>query len=131
MVELYLDNILTVLHKMQTDNIKAMSPRQAAADDFVEHADLWLKRTAWSGPCPSWFKNGKADGQLTMFPGSRVLLAEVIASPRFEDYNMEYWGRNRFSFLANGFSKREYDGSDLAWYLENGAGLLPSTKGQS
>lgn len=131
MVELYLDNILTVLHKMQTDNIKAISPRQAAADDFVEHADLWLKRTAWAGPCPSWFKNGKADGQLTMFPGSRVLLAEVIASPRFEDYNMEYWSRNRFSFLGNGFSKREYDGSDLAWYLENGAGLLPSTKSQS
>ncbi|BCS28059.1 flavin-containing monooxygenase [Aspergillus puulaauensis] len=126
MVELFFDNILAVIRKMQTDSIKSIAPRQDATDDFVEHADLWLKRTAWAGPCPSWFKNGKADGQLTIFPGSRLVLADLIASPRFEDYNIEYWSRNRFAFLGCGYSTKEYDSSDIAWYLGTRAGVLPA-----
>ncbi|OAP57929.1 hypothetical protein AYL99_08667 [Fonsecaea erecta] len=126
MVELFLENILKVIEKIQKENIKSISPRQDATDAFVEHADLWLKRTAWAGPCPSWFKQGKPDGLLTIFPGSRLVLADLISAPRFEDYNFEYWSMNKFAFLGNGFSTLEYDGSDLAWYLGIHTGLLPS-----
>ncbi|POR32493.1 Uncharacterized protein TPAR_07277 [Tolypocladium paradoxum] len=125
MVELFLDNILTVVQKIQKENIKSVSPRQDATDAFIEHADLWLKRTAWAGPCPSWFKTGKVDGVLTIFPGSRLLLADLVSSPRFEDYDIEYWSMNKFSFLGNGFSTLEYDGGDIAWYLGTRSSLLP------
>lgn len=125
MVELFLDNILQVIKKLQQENIKSISPYQEATDNFVEHADIWLKRTAWAGPCASWFKNGKIDGQLTIFPGSRMVLADLLSSPRFEDYAIEYWNRNRFAFLGNGFSTKEFDGSDVAWYLGAQHALLP------
>lgn len=125
MVELFLDNVLTIVAKIQKENIRSMAPTKQAADAFMEHADLWLKRTAWAGSCPSWFKNGKIDGLLTIFPGSRLVLADLASSPRFEDYRIEYWSMNKFAFLGNGFSTIEYDGSDLAWYLGTRDGMLP------
>lgn len=124
MAELFCDNIIAVIRKMQRENIRSISPKQEATDAFVEHADLWLKRTAWAGPCPSWFKNGKIDGILTIFPGSRLVLADLLSSPRFEDYEIEYWGKNKFGFLGNGFSTADYDGSDPAWYLGTRHALL-------
>lgn len=36
---------------------------------------------------------------------------------RWEDYKIKTTNRNRFYYLANGFSAREFDGSDLTWYL--------------
>ncbi|ETS76642.1 hypothetical protein PFICI_12029 [Pestalotiopsis fici W106-1] len=72
----------------------------------------------WSGPCSSWFKNG-AGGKLAMFPGSRITSFELMNSPRFEDYKIEYRDGNTFAFLGNGFSTTEFDGSDLSWYLGN------------
>lgn len=125
MVELFIDNILAVIRKMQKENIKSVAPRKDASEAFMEHADLWTKRTAWAGPCRSWFKGGRLDGTLTIFPGSRVVLADLVSTPRFEDYDYEYWGMNKFGFLGNGFATMEYDGSDIAWYLETKDGLLP------
>lgn len=126
MVELFMKNILSNIGKIQKENIKSMTPRQEAADEFVEHANLWLKRTVWSETCSSWFK---INGQLTIFPGSRLVLADLLSTPRYEDYLYEYWSKNRFGFLGNGFSTKEFDGSDLAWYLgdkEKPGGLLPA-----
>lgn len=127
MVELFLDNILAVIRKLQVENIKSISPQQEATNNFIEHADIWLKRTAWAGPCPSWFKNGTVDGVLTIFPGSRMVLANLLEGPRYEDYEIEYWSKNRFAFMGNGFSTKEYDGSDAAWYLGVHHALLPET----
>lgn len=125
MVELFLDNILQVVQKIQKEDVKSVAPTKQAADDFMEHADTWLRRTVWSEPCLNWFKNNKLDGTLTVFPGSRVVLADLLATPLFEDYKFEYWSINRFAFLGNGFSTREYDGSDIAWYLgERGQDVL-------
>lgn len=131
MVELFLDNILGVVEKIQRENIKSISPSQQATDAFVEHADLWLKRTAWSGPCPSWFKNGKTDGVLTIFPGSRLLLADLVSTPRFEDYDIEYWSMNKFAFMGNGFTTLDFAEGDDAWYFDTRAGLLPEEEAVS
>ena len=109
--------ILTVAKKMQTENIKSLRPRQDICESFVEHADLFLKRTAWSGTCRSWFKQGQLDGKLTIFPGSRLVYFGLLENPRFEDYTIQYWAKNPFAFLGNGFSTKEFDGSDLAYYL--------------
>jgi hypothetical protein len=42
---------------------------------------------------------------------------ELIEFPRYEDYKIEYCGRNVWSWLGNGFSTRDLDGRDLTWYL--------------
>jgi hypothetical protein len=41
---------------------------------------------------------------------------ELIDSPRFEDYEITYHGKNRWGFLGNGWSIRDYDGSDITWF---------------
>lgn len=43
---------------MQTENIVSIQVKDKAADDFNEHRELYLKRTAWAGQCSSWFKPG-------------------------------------------------------------------------
>lgn len=42
---------------------------------------------------------------------------ELMASPRYQDYEIEYKGRNMWAWLGNGFTLRDYDGSDLTWYM--------------
>ena len=96
----------------------AMTPRREVCERFAEHSDLYAKRTAWSGPCPSWFKNGKKDGRLTMFPGSRLVYFKLLSEPRFEDYKIDYWSPNPFRFLGNGFDLIEHT-SISCTYLED------------
>lgn len=125
-VELIYAHFLKLISKMQVENIKSMTPRRDVSDALVDHADLFLKRTAWSDPCRSWWKQGRLDGQLTMFPGSRLVWFDVLKEPRFEDYEIEYrgtgrWGNlrgNPFGFLGNGFHVMEFDDqADLSAYL--------------
>ena len=63
-----------------------------------------------------------------MFPGSRLVYFDLLSSPRYEDYKIEYQSGNPFGFLGNGFHKKEYDSSDLSYYLgtnERPGKLLP------
>lgn len=109
--------VCQIIEKMQTDNIKSVAPKASVCAEFAQHAQLYLKRTAWSGSCSSWFKQGRVDGPLTMFPGSRVLYFDILAKPRLEDYDIAYFNSlNRFEFLGNGFSTREFDGRDISYY---------------
>lgn len=109
--------VCQAVEKMQTDNIKSIAPRADVCADFAQHAQLYLKRTAWSGTCSSWFKQGRVDGPLTMFPGSRLLYFEMLGKLRLEDYDIQYVNRlNRFEFLGNGFTMREFDGRDITNY---------------
>ena len=112
--------ILRMIHKCQTEGIKSVTPKQEAVDDFVEHIDVFMERTAWSSRCRSWFKNGTVDGPVVaLHPGSRIHWLHMIEQPRFEDYEWEPLSRNRFSYLGNGFSVREAEGRDLTYYLQN------------
>ena len=76
-IETLLKNVLTVARKMQKDRIKKLVPREEVARQFTDHADLFLKRTAWTDACSSWFKQGRIDGPLPMFPGSRLTSKEL------------------------------------------------------
>jgi hypothetical protein len=42
---------------------------------------------------------------------------ELIATPRYEDYEIEYNSTNQWSWLGNGFSTRDNDGRDITWYM--------------
>ncbi|KIW87177.1 uncharacterized protein Z519_12288 [Cladophialophora bantiana CBS 173.52] len=128
MSELLVKNIVEVVKKMQVEDIKSLTPKREVSESFAAHSDLYVKRTAWSGPCPSWFKNGQKDGRLTMFPGSRLVYFKLLSKPRFEDYNLQYWSGNPFQFLGNGFDVIEFNGGDLSHYLGSSEGpvqLLP------
>lgn len=52
------------------------------------------------------------------WPGSRLSYIDIMETPRFEDYDIEYMNPlNPLEFLGNGFSLREIDGRDLSYYL--------------
>ena len=117
-VETLMKNFIECINKMQSDRIKSLTPRLSISRAFKEHADLFLKRTAWVESCSSWFKQGKVDGTVAMFPGSRLTYIEFLSKPRFEDYDIAYMNpENPMEFLGNGFSTREFDDRDLSFYL--------------
>lgn len=109
--------MLTAITKLQEENLKALTPKLEASKQFRQHADLFLKRTAWTSSCRSWFKQGRRDGQAAVYPGSRLSFLHLMSSVRWEDYEIEYWDANRFAFLGNGFDTRETDGRDVTDYL--------------
>ncbi|KAK5311909.1 hypothetical protein LTR93_011549 [Exophiala xenobiotica] len=99
--------------EIQHECIKSVTPKREVCEEFVEHYDLWVKRTAWSGPRPSWFKNGDVNGSLNLFPGSRMMFFDLLWEPRYEDYKIEYWSKNRFNYFGNGFMLDDYVGGSL------------------
>ncbi|RHZ62629.1 hypothetical protein CDV55_105871 [Aspergillus turcosus] len=114
--------ILKMIYKCQTQDIKAVTVSQQAVDDFDEHIQLFMQRTAWTTHCRSWFKNGTVDGPVVaLHPGSRVHWFHMLDEPRYEDYNWDRIKKNRFSYLGNGFSTKEGKGKDTAYYFDNPA----------
>lgn len=111
-----------MIYKCQTQDIKAVTVSQQAVDDFDEHIQVFMQRTAWTTHCRSWFKNGTVDGPVVaLHPGSRVHWFHMLDEPRYEDYNWDRIKKNRFSYLGNGFSTKEGEGKDTAYYFDNPA----------
>jgi hypothetical protein len=42
----------------------------------------------------------------------------MLEVPRYEDYDIQYRGKNRYQFMGNGFTREEVTGQDLSWYLD-------------
>ncbi|KAJ5738507.1 hypothetical protein N7493_001662 [Penicillium malachiteum] len=109
------------LHRslIQVCGIKAVSPLASAVDEFDTHINEFMKRTAWTTPCRSWFKNGTVDGPIVaLHPGSRIHWFHMLADIRFEDWEFTYLTRNRFQYLGNGFSTMEEPGKDTTRYFD-------------
>lgn len=117
---------MRIFRKMSEEGITSFDVKEEAVADFAEHRRAFLPRTAWNSPCRSWFKQGTIDGEIMMWPGSRIHFFETMKEVRWEDYNLKYTTPNRFGYLGNGFAAREFDGSDLSWYL----GLLDGNEMQ-
>ncbi|KAJ7243363.1 FAD/NAD-P-binding domain-containing protein [Mycena haematopus] len=115
-IQEYTSAFMKIIKKMQTENIKAIRIKHKAADDFNEHRELYVKRTAWVGNCSSWFRRGP-DVAPMLFPGNRVLFIELLNNIRWEDWEYEYgYAGNRFGYLGSGFTEREKDGRDTTFY---------------
>ncbi|KAL1656118.1 hypothetical protein SLS61_001190 [Didymella pomorum] len=125
LIEQWTRYILSAITKCQVEDIKSLTPKWEPSRQFRQHADLFLQRTAWTSPCRSWFKQGRTDGQAAIWPGSRLHFLKMLESPRYEDFEYEYWNGNMFAFLGNGFEMREEDGRDITNYL----GCLDEEKG--
>ncbi|OAA59737.1 Flavin monooxygenase-like protein [Niveomyces insectorum RCEF 264] len=112
--------MLRMIRKAQTQDIKSVVVTQEAVDDFNEHVDEYMKRTAWSTHCRSWFKNGTIDGPIVaLHPGSRLHWFHMLDEPRYEDYIWRRYHANRFAYLGNGFSTKEADGKDTTLYFDH------------
>ncbi|TVY39870.1 putative sterigmatocystin biosynthesis monooxygenase [Lachnellula occidentalis] len=110
--------IASIIRKCQTQNIKSLAPSAAALDDFYEHLEAFMPRTAWAGTCRSWFKDGRESGPVTaVHPGSRIHWFHMLEHFRGEDFEYVYEKRNRFAYLGNGFSTKELGDGDKSWYL--------------
>ncbi|KAI2996385.1 hypothetical protein CBS147346_9395 [Aspergillus niger] len=110
-------HFLQILEKMSSEGVTSFEPKEEAVADFFQHHRKFMPRTAWTSPCRSWFKQGTVDGEVMMWPGSRIHFFETMKQPRWEDYHLRYTTTNRFGYLGNGFAAREFDGSDMSWYL--------------
>jgi hypothetical protein len=110
-------HFIQIIEKMAYEHVTSFEPKHEAVADFEEHRRTFIPRTAWSQPCRSWFKQGTTDGEVMMWPGSRIHFFENMLRPRWEDYELQTEHRNRFRYFGNGFSAREFDGRDLSWYL--------------
>ncbi|CAG8984286.1 hypothetical protein HYALB_00010711 [Hymenoscyphus albidus] len=116
--------IASIIQKCQTESILSLSPSSVALDDYYEHIEAFMPRTAWASTCRSWFKNGKETGPVTaLHPGSRIHWFVMLEKFRGEDFEFVYATKgnakkgNRFGYLGNGFSVRELGGGDKTWYL--------------
>lgn len=108
-----------MIRKMCTQHIRRVSPREHVIAQFMEHCKTYLGRTCWVDPCASWFKQGDKTGPLVMWPGSRLAFFEAVKTPNFEDYDIEYWSKNRFGYLGNGFAWYEFrEDGDTTPYLD-------------
>ncbi|KAL1587357.1 hypothetical protein WHR41_03838 [Cladosporium halotolerans] len=107
------------LRKIAAEDIKYVLPKQEAVDEFNAYADEIMQTLVWSGGCQSWYKNNRVDGKVTaVWAGSVIGYKEMIDEIRPEDFDIVYRTRNRFRFMGNGRTRREYDpDADLAFYL--------------
>ncbi|GAB1214936.1 hypothetical protein ATERTT37_004117 [Aspergillus terreus] len=113
------DYILRWAKKIATEDIKSIDVKREAMDDYNVYAQEFLKRTVWSDGCRSWYKNGKASGQVTgVYPGSILHFKDCLENIGGEHFNIEYRSKNRFYCLGNGESVHDKHGAgDLAYYM--------------
>jgi hypothetical protein len=76
-IQAYTDYEIQVITKMQVEKIRSVRPKSLPTEHFIRHANTFLKRTAWTGPCSSWFKGGKIEGD----PVGRAKLALRFRNP--------------------------------------------------
>ncbi|RBA13512.1 hypothetical protein FPRO05_02305 [Fusarium proliferatum] len=110
--------VVQVIQKLQMEhNIISVVPKQEAMDDFVEHAQTWLKGCAWSGDCPAWYKtqSGPLKGRVNLiWPGITLQFVRALSKVRWEDYDIKYAASgkksaNRFLYLGDGLVKETFD----------------------
>ncbi|CAK7199450.1 hypothetical protein SEUCBS139899_002130 [Sporothrix eucalyptigena] len=118
-IEAYLNYAFSAAERLMTEDIKSITVKQAAVDDFQAHKDDIVQDLVWTSGCRSWYKNGTVDGKVWgPWPGSGPHFVESITVPRWEDYDFVYRSGNRFQYLGDGRTLRELQGGDLSWFIK-------------
>jgi len=114
------DYMIKWIKKIASEDIRSVTPKESAVEDFISYTDQIHQTLTWTGACRSWYKNNTVDGRVTAtFGGSALVFKKLIEDLRPEDFEVEYKEQNRFRFLGNGFMGYELEGgNDLAWYVE-------------
>ncbi|KAH8684375.1 hypothetical protein BGZ60DRAFT_397427 [Tricladium varicosporioides] len=111
--------IIAVLQKLQREQIRYLNIKQSVQDSFNAYTQAVHKDLVWSGSCRSWYKDNSTGAVTGVWPGSSIHFMDVVATPRWEDYEIEYMNPNPFTFLGNGVSDREAKNADLTYYLND------------
>ncbi|KAI5371083.1 Putative flavin monooxygenase, FAD/NAD(P)-binding domain superfamily [Septoria linicola] len=131
MIESTGDYIVKALRKLQKDNLKSLVIKPRLVRDFTRYCDAYFSGTVFKDSCNSWYrKNGQGlpSPHVTgLWPGSTLHCIEALRSPRWEDYEYEYWEEengaevNLMGWLGNGWAvnqlREEVRDVDLAFYL--------------
>ncbi|CAN8097720.1 unnamed protein product [Discula destructiva] len=105
--------------KIAEENIIFIDPKPEVVEEFNAYADEIMQTLVWSGGCRSWYKKNRVDGRVTaVWAGSAISYHDMIKELRPEDFEIKYRSRNRFRFMGNGKTRKEYvPGEDLAFYI--------------
>ncbi|CAG7918819.1 unnamed protein product [Penicillium olsonii] len=107
--------------KIATEDIKSLDVRKESVDDYNVWSQEYLKRTAFSGECSSWYKNGKSRGFVNAYAGSMSHFRKSLERIGGEHFNIQYNSANQFSYLGNGQMEEEDNGfGDLSDYFVQG-----------
>ncbi|KAK5112948.1 hypothetical protein LTR62_003770 [Meristemomyces frigidus] len=108
------DYAVQIIKKMQNENIKSWTPDQHKTDLFNNHVQEWVKWTVWKEDCRSWYKDNKTGRVNAVWPGSSMHYQQVIASPRYEDFHIEYHDKNPWAHLGMGWTVENRAGPEAA-----------------
>ncbi|PPJ54899.1 hypothetical protein CBER1_06033 [Cercospora berteroae] len=128
------DYAITIIKKMQNENIHSWAPRQDITDSFNAHVQEWIKHTVWKEDCRSWYKNNETGRVNAVWPGSSMHYQQVIEKPRYEDFEIKYHDKNPWAHLGMGWTPENRLGAEKAdcspylnlnhidpkWYVANG-----------
>ena len=86
---------------------------------FNDHVQEWIKHTVWKDDCRSWYKDNNTGRVNAVWPGSSLHYIEMVETPRWEDYNINYENpHNMFAFMGLGFTQNQVvENGDLSPYL--------------
>lgn len=115
---------LQMIQKLQTEYIGSLSPKQQATDAFNAHVQEWIKHTVWKQDCRSWYKDNETGRVNAIWPGSSLHYIEVISTPRYEDFDIEYIDagvNNMWAFLGMGATRRLVEKGDVSPYIGVGS----------
>ncbi|GAA6008727.1 flavin-containing monooxygenase [Rhodotorula paludigena] len=116
------DYIAKCIDKMCREEIRTMSVKQEAVNDWMEYTHTYFQRTVFATKCRSWYKRGLEEGAVVaLWPGSALHAVEALEHPRYEDfdYTLASPSKNRFGWAGNGWTTTELEGGDTAYYLDN------------
>lgn len=107
---------------MQREGYDSIRVQPEAVEEFNEHVDTFMPRTAWAdGGCGGWYRSadGEGEGRVTaLHPGSQRHWEVMLRRVRWEDFEFRRkrgGGKgNRFVFLGNG----EVVGEDRKLWFE-------------
>lgn len=74
----------------------------------------WIKHTVWKDSCRSWYKNNQTGRVNAVFPGSSLHYQKLISVPRYEDFEIQRFGKNPWEFLGLGFTIENRVGPEKA-----------------
>lgn len=118
-VEAVTKYVRKLMHKLQTEAYSSLVPTETVSKAWLSHALKWMQKTVWVENCASSFKNGQSGESVTsLHPGSRLHFFDLLASPRYEDFEWKSLSDDPlslFAWLADGFTMAEtYRMGDLS-----------------
>ncbi|KAJ4361135.1 uncharacterized protein N0V89_001704 [Didymosphaeria variabile] len=109
---------IALIQKIQKENIRAISPTYEALNEFYNYIQSLIGLTVFADNCRSWYRDNKTGKVTNAYPGSALHLMESLKAPRWEDFDIRYWSKDRYACLGYGLVKGlKQPGSDLTYYL--------------